>query len=374
MLAVAGAGMAGLCAAARARELGLNPVVFEKGVRPGGSMLISSCVVWRYRTLDDFRRECPGGDATLQARVLARLDDDLDWLESLGAQAVSRETGNPRTTGRRFDPVELTKALVRAAGDVRRATPFPADRRPLVLATGGFGGSRELVARYIRPTDALMVRANPWSVGDGLAHALARGAGLTAGMGEFYGRNMPAARVPEERYVSAAQLYGRHATVVNEDGHRFAPDPPSWSETDLVQATARQPRARAWYVVDRRALGKRVRERTVEDMIAAAEAVEAEVRRADDPRELGLDLEPHPKLAEPPFTAVHVHAAITHTIGGLRIDEHARVLAEDGRPIEHLYAAGADTGGIATGGYASGLAAALVFGKLAAETAAADLT
>ena len=47
-LAIAGAGMAGLVAAARARELGPSRVVFEKGTRPGGSMLLSSCVIWRY--------------------------------------------------------------------------------------------------------------------------------------------------------------------------------------------------------------------------------------------------------------------------------------------------------------------------------------
>ena len=59
---VAGGGMAGLAAAARARELGLRPVVFEKGSPPGGSMLLSSGVVWRFRSLEAFRDECPGGD------------------------------------------------------------------------------------------------------------------------------------------------------------------------------------------------------------------------------------------------------------------------------------------------------------------------
>ena len=65
--------------------------------------------------------------------------------------------------------------------------------------------------------------------------------------------------------------------------------------------------------------------------------------------------------------AVHVAAAVTHTIGGLAIDERARVLGVDGRPIDGLYAAGVDAGGWSTGGYASGLAAALVFGRIAAE-------
>ena len=64
---------------------------------------------------------------------------------------------------------------------------------------------------------------------------------------------------------------------------------------------------------------------------------------------------------------VHVVAAVTHTIGGLVIDERARVLSQPGTPIEGLYAVGVDAGGWSTGGYASGLAAALVFGLAAAE-------
>ncbi|MGZ8782522.1 MAG: FAD-binding protein, partial [Gaiellaceae bacterium] len=85
-LNVAGAGMAGLVAAARARELGDSPVVLEKGDRAGGSMLLSSGVIWRHRTLDDFRSECPGGDPALQRRLVDELDDALDWLESLGVE------------------------------------------------------------------------------------------------------------------------------------------------------------------------------------------------------------------------------------------------------------------------------------------------
>src|SRR5215472_14065687 len=111
--------MAGLCAAARARELGASPTVLEKGDRLGGSMLLSSGVVWRYRTFDDFRRECPEGDPRLQRVIVERLDDALDWLVSLGAPVVRRETRNPRTTGRRFDPRGLTDVLARAAGTVQ---------------------------------------------------------------------------------------------------------------------------------------------------------------------------------------------------------------------------------------------------------------
>jgi hypothetical protein len=46
------------------------------------------------------------------------------------------------------------------------------------------------------------------------------------------------------------------------------------------------------------------------------------------------------------------------------------VLDGAGEPVPGLYAAGADVGGISTGGYASGLASALVLGLVAAEAAA----
>jgi fumarate reductase flavoprotein subunit len=69
---------------------------------------------------------------------------------------------------------------------------------------------------------------------------------------------------------------------------------------------------------------------------------------------------------------VRVVASITHTIGGIRIDEHARVLRDDGSAVEGLYAAGVDAGGVAAAGYASGLAQALVLGLAAAEAVARD--
>jgi succinate dehydrogenase/fumarate reductase flavoprotein subunit len=356
VLTVAGAGMAGLCAAARARELGAEVTVLEKGDRPGGSMLLSSGFVWRFRTLEDFRAECPGGDPRLQALVIDELDDALGWLESLGAPVLTRETGNPRTVGWRFETRGLTDALVRAAGDLRlgqalRPDPGTRPGEPLLLATGGFQGSPELVERFVAPAGPLRLRANRWSAGDGLRFATDRGAALSAGMHEFYGRNMADVDFEENELVPLAQLYGRWARVYNDRGEEFFAGEVSWSENDLVQATARQPGARAWYVVDEGTLDERVRERSVREIV---EAAPTRVELAE------LPFDPPPGAV----AAVRVAAAITHTIGGLAIDERARVVGVDG-----LYAAGADAGGISTGGYASGLAAALVLGRIAAETA-----
>lgn len=341
--------MAGLVAAARARELATPAVVYEKGTRPGGSMLLSSCVIWRYESFREFRRQCPDGDEQLQRLVWERLDDALDWLEALGGPMTERETANPLTSGRRFDPRGLTEALVRAAGDVRLGETAPDDAEPLVLATGGFQGSRELVAEHIGPAGPLPLRANPWSAGDGLRAGLARGGSLSAGMDEFYGRNMPDAAFEEDDFVPAAQLYAAQAQVVNDLGEAFRSGPVDWSETAVVQATARQPGAAAWYLLDGEAV------RGVEPRLEQARRLGGTVLAARElPFAAPADIE----------LGVRVRAAITHTIGGLRIDERARVGGADG-----LYAAGADAGGISAGGYASGLASALVLGLTAAEDA-----
>jgi succinate dehydrogenase/fumarate reductase flavoprotein subunit len=333
--------MAGLAAAARARELGARVAVHERGDRPGGSMLLSSCVVWRYRDWEMFRAECPGGDPVLQRVVWEGLDEALAWLESLGGPVVARETGNPRTTGVRFDPAGLTRALAR---DVRLGEPLESvpSGTATILATGGFQGDPALVRRYVTP-EPLVLRANPWSTGDGLRLALGRGAGLTAGMDEFYGRNLAAApHLEPDDFVPLAQVYARHATVENARGERFAAG--HWADLDVVQWTARQPGARAWYAVPDDALGERVRERTVGEIIEAARLAGAPVERVDG------------------ATRVEVVAAITSTLGGIRVDGR-------GRAADGLWAAGADVGGISTGGWSSALAAALVLGKAAAEDA-----
>jgi len=324
-------------------------------------MLLSSCVVWRYRSFADFRAACPGGDPSLQQTIFDRLDEGLAWLEKLGAPVVARETGNPLTAGYRFEPRGLTNALVEAAGPELRFRASATDcdlyrDGPLILATGGFQASPELVEQHVAPAAPLRLRANPWSSGDGLRVGLERGAALSAGMDEFYGRNMPDADFGEAEFVPQAQLYGRYARVYNERGEEFFEGEVSWSENDLVQATARQPGARAWYVLDEAGLGRLVRDRTVRDYVEGAPT-------RLEPAELPF---PAPAGA---VTAVRVKPGITHTIGGLRIDRRARVVGDKGQPVPGLCAAGVDAGGVAAGGYASGLAAALVFGRIAAETA-----
>src|ERR671935_2834 len=270
--------MAGLCAAARARQLGLDTTVLEKGDRAGGSMRLSSGVIWRYRSLEDFRRECPAGDARVQQQIIERLDEGLEWLESIGARPIQKETANPRTVGWRFDPRALTDALVRVAGRVElgRVPGSDPGTGPLVLATGGFG------VRLARER-GLALRSNPWSSGDGLDLGLKRGAATTEGMDEFYGRAMPAppARWGEGQFVDHAQLYGRFARITDEHGAPVSVAPEDWSENGLVQEIARRG-GLAWYLVGADDLGRETPYGSVAEVIERA--------RGAVVRDLRLDL------------------------------------------------------------------------------------
>jgi len=153
-------------------------------------------------------------------------------------------------------------------------------------------------------------------------------------MDEFYGRVMPAppARIREQDFVPLAQLYGREARVFTDDWREITPPHVAWHENDLAQLVG----PRGWYVVGE-----------TNERIEAARAAGGTVVEQEN----GL--------------AVHVAAAVTHTIGGIEVDSQARVAGAEG-----LWAAGVDAGGVATGGYASGLAQALVLGLAAAESIA----
>src|ERR671920_1398196 len=377
----------------------------------------------------------PGGDAILQRLIFERLGSCLTWLEVAGGDVIARETGNPLTFGARFDPERTVSALVdrietsggeiladtaleelleditgRVTGVLARSSEGKKeyDADAVILASGGFAGDPELVEHHIIGGPGRMrVRAHLRSTGDGFRAALQKGALASAGLDEFYGRNLPAppAEFSPERFVEVSQLYGRHAVAINARGERYADEGADWSETALTRATARQPGPYAWYILDAAGLEARVRERTAEKMVEVAGDAGGVVLRAasllelaDELSELGVPRDvflhtiedynaavaagaemspprtsPTRPLRVPPFVAVKVAPSITHTVGGLAVDEGCRVLRrEDGRPIRGLYAAGVEVGGVSAGGYTSGLASALVFGRTAAESAIAD--
>ena len=99
----------------------------------------------------------------------------------------------------------------------------------------------------------------------------------------------------------------------------------------------------------------------------------ADADRRDD-RQFGKDPTSLEPLGAGPYVAVELRpSAVSLTTHGLRVDQAAQVLDAASRPIDGLFAAGECVGGVLGGHVGRGLplAAALVFGRTAGESAAA---
>lgn len=434
---VCGGGMAGLCAAASAVEAGARALVIEKGAAPGGSMLMSGGTIWTAPSMSVMETWVPGGDRTRQRRLVEDLAPGLGWLDSLG---VTRRASiaSERQVGAEVDPAELTDRLVGAiesgGGRLRTETSLATitlDRdglvsvtavggggrttiraRSVILATGGFGGSAELLARHVGPyAHTMLLRANARSVGDGLRAAIGIGGRTSPSMSTFYGHTMPGlpASVPATRWVSVTQYYTQDAILVNELGERFFDESRSMADETAPFEIVRQPEGRAWLVMDRRihddeplpgrspslarlayanALAAGAPHVTADTIDGLADGLAAlgvsrsgflttidEFGRAVSAgrgAQLCVPRRGSPfGLVEPPFRALAVRPGITFTLGGIDVDADLRVLDGDGRPIPRLYAAGADAGGTYDGGYMGGLVLGLVQGRAAGRSAAA---
>jgi len=122
---------------------------------------------------------------------------------------------------------------------------------------------------------------------------------------------------------------------------------------------------------------------TVEDLAAhydlPADALAQTIMEFNDAVAAGVDgeygrpiLHHSMPIERPPFYAMRLWPKVHYTMGGLQINEEARVIHLDHRPIPGLYAAGEVTGGI-HGACRLGSCAitdCLVFGKIAGKNAA----
>jgi succinate dehydrogenase/fumarate reductase flavoprotein subunit len=430
-LLVLGGGMAGLSAAAWSVRQGRSVVLVEKG-ELGGSAARAG-FIWTAPTYEALREAIPDGDPDLAARLIEGFEPALDWVRSLGVEVQPAVTvlrfgrGHQTSVLNYLRACELTlrddprsdiligadaQRLLVEDGEVRGAEVRLADgeQREIcagstLLATGGFGGDPDLRAELIHPQARdLPLRANAYSRGDGLRLAGAAGAAFGPEDAGFYGHLMAAGvQLREEDDYPALSLFqSEHAVLFNVNAERFVDETAGDHLTTI--ALLKQPEARGLLVSDERT--KELLAQPYVDGVLPTDFFDNVYKRgaraaiAHDldeleylPPEWGYDgnaikdalIEFNRRCAEgtvdpprrydptpidrPPFYVVEAVPAITFTFGGLRIDPDARVLDEQGRPIPGLLAAGADAGGLYVRAYAGGLAAALVFGLRAAQTA-----
>src|SRR6476620_6526740 len=83
-------------------------------------------------------------------------------------------------------------------------------------------------------------------------------------------------------WVQAAQLYARHAVAIENSAGWPYPGEVDWSELRVVQWMARQPGARAWFVIDPDSFDTPTRYGTIGEQIERARKLGARVERRDE--------------------------------------------------------------------------------------------
>jgi fumarate reductase flavoprotein subunit len=267
----------------------------------------------------------------------------------------------------------------------------------VVLADGGFQANPALLRRYVG-TDQIRRRATGTGSGDGLLMGLANG-GVAVNMAGFYGHLLARASLERDDLwpYPILDLLAEVGAVVTTAGTRIVDEHLGGVTTTNAVAWSSDP-AGCWLIVDDDAWqhegtigvtppnpwlpahGATVHTAaTVRDVAALAGIDEPALERAISDVRDGIATSPArtgvAKLRRPPFHAIALVAGVTFTLGGLRVDDHARVLDHRGDPIDGLYAAGGTMGGLHGGpraGYAGGLLEAAVFGLLAGEHAAGE--
>lgn len=396
-VAVVGAGLAGLAAAASASEAGADVVVFERDDAPGGATIASAGWIWRYRDMVTFRRMAPHGDERVQRAVVDQLAAGAAWLERLGVRRIASDTGRAFSEGIKVDPAQALDALSRrlpADALQTRATvcaarrtddeqvellvqheplgSLPADppRRyafdAVVFAGGGYAADLSRVAQEagVAPDVRMRWRLRARRAGDGTSMdaALGLGAGRVPITGECYVRLVPAdAELRPRDVVRFGELQEIASALLDDEGFEVPRPAHDWAAAVQGWTLARRT-GEGWLQLSREAMRSHLPSGRAEDVVRSIDHAGARV----DPDGSG-------------GVAIRVAVGITHTLCGLRIDEHGRVLVPasrglraraTSRPLAGLYAAGCDAGGVGAGGYASGLGQALVLGRCAGADAA----
>ncbi|GAA5232314.1 FAD-dependent oxidoreductase [Verticiella sediminum] len=451
---VVGAGMAGHCAALEAARIGGRVLLLEKTARYGGStrmcggaFAFAGTEVQQRNGIDDssalleedlMKAGKYRNDPALVHVYAERQYEAYQWLEALGLrfEKVSLSGAQSVPRNHSISPVLVLETLHRAALEAgvvyrdqapvaRLVTASSAGgarhvagvqlasgerllaRGGVVIATGGFSRSAELVERFVPHLRQARPMGGEGNTGDGLRMAWALGADLVdmayakGSFGAPVGEPLPGREDDAPRLLSA--MY-RGAIVVNKAGRRFCNE--SISYKAIGDRCLEQEDALAFQVFDQTVMDQSSPLPTVADyragletgLIQQAESLEALAGKLGiDPAGLAHTVErynqacagadedefgrtslstgygkPTP-VSTAPFYGLACTTGLTSTYCGLHVDTEARVLDVFQAPIVGLYATGEVMGGFHGETYMSGssLAKGCIFGRLASRHAVA---
>lgn len=434
---VVGSGISGMVAGITAAEKGSNVLIIEKqgilgagdsmnistGITAGGSRLIKQLGIENATAKDyaDFlvkqaaTKKVPINEKNVRTYAM-RGGELVDWLMDLGVpfgrfqkdkwfhitkdgsapgphivRALSKKIADDNINYRlNSQVVDLLMKDGKVVGATVKtgAGSYKVNAKAVVMATGGFSASHELVKKWApewvgRPTTGAVSLT-----GDGILMAQKVGA-QTVAMQEIKANYLCHPLTARDGVsLTAITPYN---ILINHEGKRFV-DEGHASINFKSRAMMKQTGHEAYAIVDQTAMdnlklmrnyaaaGYFVKANTVEELASKLKVDQkAFIKTMKDYMaacQAGKDPEFNRRIQYPiakaPFYAALVTPSMQSTYGGIKTDEKAQALNADNKPIAGLYAAGATSGHEA---YANevGFAAiiGLVYGKIAGENAAA---
>jgi len=427
---IIGGGIAGLTAGAKATREGKHVTVVESSNTLGGNGCFAG-YIWSAPNREVMAEWNSEGDEALRNNVIDRFDSAVQWIRNLGVDIGPLQKQLAYGEGHPFDTnqyIDVTNRIIRESGKIilngqpqelltdasgtvigavvtidGNDTTINADAT--IVATGGFQANATLVAEHIHPdAPEMQLRSSATSTGGGSQLATAVGAAVGTENAGFYGHLIPA-EVPfrdSGDFVDLSLYYSEHALLFNLNGERFTDE--SLADHLTTMELMNQPEARGLLIADERVYQNNI----IKPYVAGAPftdkfalAMKRDGRAglaeelddlADLPEEWGYDGEkiaeeirkynamlqaggtpPPPRaihcapLLEPPYYVIEAVPAITYPFHGVLVDAHARALKDDNQPIQGLYVAGGDMGGLYHRAYAGGIAAAMTFSLAAVE-------
>ena len=436
---VIGAGGCGLMAALVAAKKGVRVLLLEKTDKPGGGTAFSSKGIRAAASrrqhefkIDDsaalyaqdiLRRNNGESDAVLtqclaetSSRVADFLTDEAGIEFQIGEFAFGHSAQRSHSwkedktiTDFLFAAVEREKNIELRFSAPVLALERDADgavvgvktndgiltARKIILASGGFGASTELLSKYIPKAVGIPFPGHHGSTGDGIKMGLEIGAAVE-NMGAF--QPYPAYIGPGKRAVTPeVALSG--GIMVDAAGRRFVdetryPGGLGIKMLDLPGKQAYEIFGERIFQLHRNAPGLRSLGRLFDAGLLLKAETPAELASklginakgltqtirecnalaAGEEDAFGRVL---PQPIEGPYYGIKVTVALYHTQGGLKVNAGGQVIRADGSIIPNLYAGGALAVGVSGKGLegylpGNGLLASLGLGMIAAEHAVAN--
>lgn len=437
---IIGSGGTGLSAAIQANELGMKVAVLEKEEELGGNTNRASSgmnaaetnVQLHHGVIDnvaDFYHETykDGGrlnDKDMLGYFVYHTAPAIDWLADHDIKLEDITITGGMSKKRTHRPASmapiggfLVKSLLKVVAqedipvfnktkvtELRRAddgrvngVKVDADgitkiinAKAVILATGGFGASKEYIKRFRPDLESYKTTNQPGATGDGLKLAENVGA-------ELMQMNLVQVHPTVQQdnphvYLIGEAVRGEGAILVNAEGKRFVNE--LNTRKIVSNAITALPEHSAYLILDQGIrdhvkaiefydkVGLVVHGETIEDLAKKINVDPSNLKQTvatwnqavenHDDAEFGRTTGMDRGITNPGFFAIHIAPAIHYTMGGIHITPKTQVLDGNGDIIKGLFAAGEVAGGLHGNNRVGGnsIAETIVFGRQAGQQVA----